>query len=62
MLFVGPFLADWLKIGEYRQTQTDKNTVKENSGGVDWEYQSSNKVLVIKDGIPAKGKASVTVP
>jgi hypothetical protein len=30
MLFDVPFLADWSKIGEFRQKQTDKNTVKEN--------------------------------
>ncbi len=26
MLFDVPFIADWSKIGEYRQKQTDKNT------------------------------------
>ncbi len=26
MLFDIPFLADWNKIGEYRQRQTDRNT------------------------------------
>ena len=30
VLFVVPFLADWSKIGEYRQKQIDKNTVKDN--------------------------------
>ena len=34
----------------------DKNTVKENSGRVDWDYQSGDKVLVIKDGIPRKSE------
>ena len=29
MLFNVPFLADWTKIGEYRQLQTDKNTARE---------------------------------
>ena len=38
MLFDVPFLADWSKIGEYRQKQTDKNTVKETSGRIDWDY------------------------
>ena len=38
MLFYVPFLADWSKIGEYRQKQMDKNTVQENSGSVDWDY------------------------
>ena len=47
ILFDVPFLADWSKLGEYRQKQTDENTVKENSGCVDWEYQPSDKVLVI---------------
>ena len=28
MLFDVPFLADWKKIGEYRQIQTDKNTAR----------------------------------
>jgi hypothetical protein len=49
MLFDVPFLADWSKIGEYRPKKTDKNTVKENIGRVDWDYQLDNKVLVIKD-------------
>jgi len=51
MLFDVLFLADWSKIGEYRQRQMDKNTVKENSGCVDWDHQPGDKVLVIKGGI-----------
>ena len=31
MLFDACFLANWKKIGEYRPTQTDKNTERENS-------------------------------
>jgi hypothetical protein len=38
MLFDVPFLAKWSKIEEYRQKQMDKNTVRENSGLVDWDY------------------------
>ena len=57
MLFDVPFLADWTKIVEYRQKQTDKNTVKENSGHVDWDYQPGDKVLVIKDGILRKSES-----
>ena len=38
MLFDIPFLADWSNIGEYRQKQTDKNTVKEYSDNIDWDY------------------------
>jgi hypothetical protein len=57
MLFDVPFLADWSKIGEYRQKQTDKNTVKETSGRTDWDYQPGDKVLVIIDGILRKSKS-----
>jgi hypothetical protein len=57
MLFGIPFLADWSKIREYRQKQMDKNTVKENSGRVDWDYQPGDKVLVIKDGILCKSES-----
>ena len=56
MLFDVSFLADLSKIGEYRQKQTDKNTVK-NSGHVDWDYQPGNKVLVIKDDILHKSES-----
>ncbi len=31
MLFDVPFLADWKKIGGYRQIQTDRNTARENN-------------------------------
>ena len=54
MLFDVPFLADWNKIGEYRQKQTDKNTLNENKGRKDWDYQPGDIVLVIKDGILRK--------
>ena len=36
MLFDVPFIADWSKIGEYRQKQTDKNTRRENDTRIDW--------------------------
>ena len=35
MLFDIPFLADWNKIGEYRQRQTDRNTERENKARID---------------------------
>jgi len=58
MLFDVPFLDDWSKIGECRQKQTDKNTVKENSGRVDWDYQPGDKVVpVMKDGILRKSES-----
>ena len=35
----------------------DKNTIKENSGRVDWDFQPGDKVLVIKDGILRKNES-----
>ena len=49
-----PFLADWNKIGEYRQHQTDLNTERENKTRVDYDYKVGDKVLVRKDGILRK--------
>jgi hypothetical protein len=54
MLFDVPYIADWSKIGEYRQKQTDKNTNRENSTRVEWDYQPGDKVLLRKDGILRK--------
>jgi hypothetical protein len=54
MLFDIPFLADWNKIGEYRQHQTDLNTKRENKTRVDYDYKVGDKVLVRKDGILRK--------
>ncbi len=54
MLFDIPFLADWNKIGDYRQCQTDRNTRRENKLCVDWDYKVGDKVLVGKDGILCK--------
>jgi hypothetical protein len=57
MLFDIPFLADWNKIGEYRQHQTDRNTARENKSRVDWDYKVGGKVLIRKDGVLRKGEA-----
>eukprot|EP00804_Cyclotella_cryptica_P020477 CCRYP_019793-RB/>CCRYP_019793-RB protein AED:0.03 eAED:0.02 QI:0/0/0/1/0/0/2/0/728 len=54
MSFDIPYIADWSKIGEYRQRQTDKNTRRENASGIDWDYQPGDKVLLQKDGILRK--------
>jgi hypothetical protein len=37
MFFGIPFFADWNKIGEYRQCQTDRNTEWENRSHSDWD-------------------------
>eukprot|EP00804_Cyclotella_cryptica_P020289 CCRYP_015886-RA/>CCRYP_015886-RA protein AED:0.14 eAED:0.14 QI:0/-1/0/1/-1/0/1/0/80 len=54
MLFDVPFIADWSKIGEYRQKQTNRITQQENNSRVDWDYQPGDKVLLRKDGILRK--------
>ena len=50
MLFDIPILADWNKIGDHRQHQTDLNTECENCSRRDWDYKVSDKVLLRKDG------------
>ena len=54
MLFDISFLADWNKIGDYRQHQTDLNTARENKLRVDYDYTVGDKVLIWKDGILRK--------
>ena len=51
MLFDIPFIADWDKIGDYRQCQTDHNTRRETKTHVNWDYKVGNKALVHKDCI-----------
>jgi hypothetical protein len=57
MLFDIPFLADWNKIGEYRQRQTDQNTEQENCSCRDWDYKIGDQVLLLKDVILRKGES-----
>jgi hypothetical protein len=52
MLFDVPFLADWNKVGDYRQRQTDRNTERENKAVGD-------KVLFVKKVFSASQKASI---
>ncbi len=54
MLFNIPYIADWNKIGDYRQCQTDLNTKHENNSQIDYDYKVGGKVLVQKDGILRK--------
>ena len=54
MLFDIPYIADWNKIGDYRQRQTDLNTKRENNSRIDYDYKVGGKVLVRKDGILRK--------
>jgi hypothetical protein len=51
MLFDIPFIADWQKIGEFRQRLTDRSNARDNEGRIDYDYKVGQKVLVRKEGI-----------
>jgi hypothetical protein len=51
MLFDIPFIADWQKIGEYRQQLIDLSNANENKGRIDYDYEVGQKVLLWKEGI-----------
>ena len=51
MLFGIPFIADWNKIGDYRQRQTDLDTARINSKQVEYDYKVADKVLVTQEGV-----------
>ena len=57
MLFNIPYIADWNKIGDHRQRQTDLNTNQENKSRVDYDYKVGGKVLIRKDGILRKSES-----
>jgi hypothetical protein len=50
MLFDIPFIADWQKIGEYRQRLPDLSN-GENEGRIDYDYKVGQKVRLRKEGI-----------
>jgi hypothetical protein len=57
MLFDIPYIADWKKIGDYRQHQTDLNNKRENIKCVDFDYKVGDKILIVKDGILCKAES-----
>ena len=57
MLFDIPFFADWHKVGEHRQCQTDRNTERENRSRHDWDYKVGDQVHLRKDVILRKGES-----
>jgi hypothetical protein len=54
MLFDIPFVADWHKIGEQRQSLTDCGNQRKNAKRIDYDYKVKDKVLVINKGILRK--------
>jgi hypothetical protein len=43
MLFYIPFMADWHKIGEPRQSLTDHGNQRENAKRIDYDCKNSDK-------------------
>jgi hypothetical protein len=58
MLFNIPFVADWCKIGERRQSLTDRGNQRKNAKRIDYEYKVGDKVLVINEGILRKAESA----
>jgi hypothetical protein len=58
MLFDIPYIADWKKIGDNRQHQTDLNTERENKKRIDYDYKVGDKILIVIDGILCKAESS----
>ncbi len=58
MLFDIPFMADWHKIGEWRQSLTNCGNQQENAKQIDSDYKVGDKVLVINEGILHKAEST----
>jgi hypothetical protein len=58
MLFNIPFVVDWHKIGEYRQSLTDRSNQRKNAWCIDYDYKVGEKVLLIKEGIFGKAESN----
>jgi hypothetical protein len=59
MLFGIQFIANWNKIGDYRQRQTDLSMVHKNNKRINYDYKVGNKVLVTQEGILCKAKKPI---
>jgi hypothetical protein len=59
MLFNIPFVADWHKIGEQRQSLTNRGTQHENPKHIDYNYKFGGKILVIKESIFHKAEVQL---
>jgi hypothetical protein len=54
MMFDIPFIADWKKIGDYRQHQSDLNNWRKNQKRIEYDYKVGDKILVRKRVYSAK--------
>ncbi len=58
MLFDILFIADWSKIGDWRQLLTNRGNQQENAKRIDYDYKVGDKVLVINEGIIRKAESA----
>jgi hypothetical protein len=58
MLFDVPFVADWQKNGERRQSLTNCGNQRKNAKQIDYNYKVRDKVLVINKGILRKAEST----
>ncbi len=58
MLLDIPFVADWCKIGEKRQSLTDHGNQRKNAKQIDYDYKVRDKELVINEGILRKAESA----
>jgi hypothetical protein len=58
MLFEIPFVADWHKIGERRQSLTNCGNQHKNAKCIDYGYKVGDKVLLINEGILRKAESA----
>ncbi len=56
MLFDIPFIADWNKIGDYRQRQTDLSMACKNSKQVDYDYKVGNTGSIDRRRYPPQSR------
>ncbi len=56
MLFNISFVADWCKIGEWRQSLTNHDNQRKNAKRIDYNYKVGGKVLLINEGILRKAE------
>ncbi len=58
MLFNILFVADWRKIGEWRQSLADRGNQRKNAKQIDYDYKVRDKVIVINEGILRKAESA----
>jgi hypothetical protein len=57
MLFNIPFIADWHKIREQRQSLTDHGNPHKNNRCIDYDNKVRDKVLIEKEDILRKAES-----